>query len=442
MSEATERISISDANNVLIEQMRLACETARELVEGGNYPKQELPRLRRVGGDLQLGYPYDAPDWQRFMPALTRVDGFWDRMAEAAERLKDEELVRGHIGFMPGAAEQGPVLWSNIIGELVHVYGLLHPSWAWGQADAEHVVELWRDDWAPTKTEYRTLAPLDNLIAWGEPLVIEEGFVIRPLTDDDRQALWRSFGMPQNPSIIAPTLEDIARWSVVAEVRWKLPSHPGLSDVEIDKVARRIEDLVCAQRLNHPGIVGASVIWTRVEPPELAVFGADREMLFARDVSRGGFENPLVSQIGPNDGEALRPLVAKLSRVSDNGLSLALRRFNTAYARKDPADTLIDLWVAFEALVLTDGNAELQYRAALRIARFVGDDHEARKTAFRQAKESYKVRSKVVHGESVPEASLENTITQTRDLARQALKRWVLDPPDKGVEGIDDELLD
>jgi hypothetical protein len=30
---------------------------------------------------------------------------------------------------------------------------------------------------------------------------------------------------------------------------------------------------------------------------------------------------------------------------------------------------------------------------------------------------------------------------ETRDLARKALKRWVLDPPDGGVEGIDDELL-
>jgi hypothetical protein len=48
-----------------------------------------------------------------------------------------------------------------------------------GWCCAEHVVELWRDDWAPTETEYRTLAPLDNLIAWGEPVVIEDGFVIR-----------------------------------------------------------------------------------------------------------------------------------------------------------------------------------------------------------------------------------------------------------------------
>lgn len=168
MSETTERISISDANSVLTEQMLLVCETARELVEGGDYPKQELPRLRRVGGNLQLGYPDDAPDWQRFMPALTRVEGFWDRMTETAVRLKDAELIQGHIGFMQGAAEQGPVLWSSIIGKLVHVYGLLHPSWARDQADAEHVVELWRDDWEPTETEYRTLAPLGNLIAWGQ----------------------------------------------------------------------------------------------------------------------------------------------------------------------------------------------------------------------------------------------------------------------------------
>jgi hypothetical protein len=214
---------------------------------------------------------------------------------------------------MQGAAEQGPVLWSSIIGKLVHVYGLLHPSWAWDQADAEHVVELWRDDWEPTEMEYRTLAPLDNLIAWGEPVVIEDGFVIRELTDDDRQALWRSFGLPQNPSIIAPTLEDIARWSIVAEVRWTLPSHPGLSDVGIDKIAQRIEDLVCAQRLNHPGIVGVSVIWTRVDPPELAVFGADRDAVCAGRIQRrlresAGLRNRAVRRRGAETigGEAIR----------------------------------------------------------------------------------------------------------------------------------------
>jgi hypothetical protein len=98
MSEAAERISISDANNVLIEQMRLACETARQLVEAGDYPKRELPRLRRVGGDLQLGYPDDAPDWQRFMPALTRVKGFWDRMTETAETEGRSGLRQRNLG--------------------------------------------------------------------------------------------------------------------------------------------------------------------------------------------------------------------------------------------------------------------------------------------------------------------------------------------------------
>ncbi len=46
---------MNDADQVLVEQMRLACDTARQLIEGGEYPKLELSRVRRNTVNLVSG---------------------------------------------------------------------------------------------------------------------------------------------------------------------------------------------------------------------------------------------------------------------------------------------------------------------------------------------------------------------------------------------------
>src|SRR5439155_23539343 len=113
------------------------------------------------------------------------------------------------------------------------------------------------------------------------------------------------------------------------------------------------------------------------------------------------------SQVGPNDAAPLRKLLNALRKArGDKRLALVLRRFDSAYSRYDRADSLIDLWIAFEALLIPKDNAELSYRASLRIARLLDTDAYGRKRAFREARDSYKTRSKVVHGTEVPSDKL------------------------------------
>jgi hypothetical protein len=124
----------------------------------------------------------------------------------------------------------------------------------------------------------------------------------------------------------------------------------------------------------------------------------------------------------------------------DRRLALALRRFDSAYSRYEDEDSLIDLWVAFEALLLPDGQSELSYRAALRIAVLAEKDRAERSVAFKQARLSYKCRSQVVHGEATAER-LDRVVTQTRELARKVLRSWILNPPEGGIEEIDSLLF-
>jgi hypothetical protein len=130
-----------------------------------------------------------------------------------------------------------------------------------------------------------------------------------------------------------------------------------------------------------------------------------------------------------------------LETATDRNLQLALRRFDSAFHRAEKEDALIDLWVAFEALLVPDGSAELSYRAALRIALLAGVNHDSRRLYFTRARRSYGIRSKIVHGEHVPEQKLQRSLIETRELAREVLKAWLLNPPSDGAVSIDDALL-
>jgi hypothetical protein len=118
------------------------------------------------------------------------------------------------------------------------------------------------------------------------------------------------------------------------DLRWTRPKTPPLSD---EPAIVRIADVVTALRLHHPGVTGTTILWTHV---------------------------------GPDDAPSLRDLVRALGDARENRLTaLARRRFDNAYERHNREDALVDLWIAFEALLVPDARAELRYRAALRIAR-------------------------------------------------------------------------
>jgi len=150
---------------------------------------------------------------------------------------------------------------------------------------------------------------------------------------------------------------------------------------------------------------------------------------------------PIPCSLEPFPLQDIQRLLAALrARGDDKGLDIALRRFGLASGRVSNEDSLIDLWITIEALLLSDGNAELRYRASLRLARLCGDTLAARQEIFELAKKSYDARSKIVHGENPP-PTMPQIISRTRGLAQQALRRWLLDRPPGGLAGIDNEFL-
>jgi hypothetical protein len=78
--------------------------------------------------------------------------------------------------------------------------------------------------------------------------------------------------------------------------------------------------------------------------------------------------------------------------------NLALTRWNSAVDRLREEDNLIDYWVALESLFVPDSTQELSYRAPLRIAAFLGETGSERERIYNEMRDSYKLRSEIVHG--------------------------------------------
>jgi hypothetical protein len=131
--------------------------------------------------------------------------------------------------------------------------------------------------------------------------------------------------------------------------------------------------------------------------------------------------------LAPEDtGELVSTYEALALTTAARGLRVALDRFNYAYERTRPEDKLIDYWVALEALFLRRSEQlELGYRAALRIARFLGEDSGYRVTLFKTMKKSYNARSRVVHGDPLPR-DIADTTAFTEEVLRKALRSSVL----------------
>jgi len=103
-----------------------------------------------------------------------------------------------------------------------------------------------------------------------------------------------------------------------------------------------------------------------------------------------------------------------------------LRRFNDSYSRNRQEDKIVDYWIALENLFTNrDERAEITFRVCLRGARFIGSDQNERSRVRNRLRESYKVRSKIVHGDSVASERLEVIEVSTSELLRGALRSWI-----------------
>jgi len=105
-------------------------------------------------------------------------------------------------------------------------------------------------------------------------------------------------------------------------------------------------------------------------------------------------------------------------------IQIALTRFHSSYGG-EPEERIIDQMIAFEAICL-EGEQELQYRLALRVACLIGEDAETKINIFNDMRHAYKLRSKIVHGDSgVDQKELERILPRTEEYLRKTLRKFL-----------------
>ena len=148
-----------------------------------------------------------------------------------------------------------------------------------------------------------------------------------------------------------------------------------------------------------------------------------------------------------NDANHLKKLWKNVAEGANREkVRLALKRFGDTAERMSAEDKLIDYWIALESLFAPESSSEIRYRAALRIASYLGEGEE-RSKIYRDVGLSYDFRSAVVHANRGRLANLEKKATlagimgRTRGYLRRALLKILESDEVFDPQKIEHELL-
>lgn len=120
--------------------------------------------------------------------------------------------------------------------------------------------------------------------------------------------------------------------------------------------------------------------------------------------------------------ELLNNFFIEYDIFSTSKFDLAVRYFNRSYSQLFLANQYLDIMIILENLFLRNTYQELRYKLSMRMAYVLGgNDKEKREKIFNFIKESYDIRSKIVHGGEIQELD-EQRVFKLRELTKDSLK--------------------
>lgn len=153
------------------------------------------------------------------------------------------------------------------------------------------------------------------------------------------------------------------------------------------------------QDLNYTQILFKPREWTFAYTANLPpLFGSsvDHVLSFAKN-NYHKIERPVVRKHDIKQSSEYYKLIVS---NKNNGIRIALERFNKSFHRENSDDAIIDLAIGFEVL-LSDSQNEIAHKISTRVALLSKIDQAIKEepfVVFKNMKEFYSVRSKIVHG--------------------------------------------
>lgn len=101
------------------------------------------------------------------------------------------------------------------------------------------------------------------------------------------------------------------------------------------------------------------------------------------------------------DSEKIRDYWKRYLLQSENQpIQIALRRYLFSIQKSEQEDQVIDLMIAFEALLIKNKEGSIREKIAKRAAKFLRDQY-VEEDVYNFLRKTYKLRSEIVHGASV-----------------------------------------
>ena len=126
-------------------------------------------------------------------------------------------------------------------------------------------------------------------------------------------------------------------------------------------------------------------------------------------------------------------------------LRLPLRRWEASLLRSNHEDRLVDAWIGLESLLIRGNGGELKFRAAMRLAEFLGIGGVQRREIYRYARISYDWRSVIAHGSSSKAVAkrmpFQQALDVTTDYLRSALLKVLELPGGFDPDKLESDLL-
>lgn len=354
-------------------------------------------------------------------------------VADAAEN--DTELMEGIIvdagGFLrkPERDNLTRALATNFLWRYFREGNQLD----WDETRFDEIYNELRSQLRNKSVVFHTTIPLSNLKMDIDALDFGHELKLLPASTDELER-WINHDRSLPPLGTGPPQWDSGYVDkpAVLHARQTVVGRPPSEDLQTD--LRRLPRVnanrpITALRLvmNAP----ISVIFQEQETEGLIAFGG------GSTTNWSGSHSPLLPISIIDEEKATQVIqVWQLLQKSPNIelLSLPLRRWESSLQRPNPEDRLIDAWISLEALILGGPEGELSYRAAMRLAEFLGTNGPDRKAIYDATRVSYTWRSIIVHGSKngrfTKRNPLEESVRLTSEYLRAALIK-VLELPNR-----------
>ena len=111
----------------------------------------------------------------------------------------------------------------------------------------------------------------------------------------------------------------------------------------------------------------------------------------------------------------------------DKNINLAIRRFNSAYEKKNDEDRMIDFVIALESLFSKKGerNIPLRFKLGLRTSLLLGKNTQEREIIKQEIQEIYDARSSMVHGGDVTKLRAFRDLKDLINCAEEYVRRTI-----------------